>query len=224
MINAQSLSREKIPSTPVKVLLDFQEIRLLQQQAQRIRERKRRTQKPSRPTPEIPDVVLDGEVVLERLLSVRSDQDASQFCKEMFFAHWAERENENIGAVMRLREWTQYIATIPYSKWEPLVEAAGSDRWWGVADILVPLKVEVRWDDRPPSLELRTPFVVRVISGVLQLKELRGQRFRSCARQDCGQIYEITSTHERLYCTSECAHLVAVRRSRNRSLPKRKKG
>ena len=61
----------------------------------------------------------------------------------MFFAHWAESENEKIGAVMRLREWTQYIATIPYSKWEPLVEAAGSDLWWGVDDILVPLKVEV---------------------------------------------------------------------------------
>jgi hypothetical protein len=224
MINAQSMSHQRIPPTSVRVLLDFQEIRLLRHQVQRMPDRKRRTQKPSRPMPEIPDVVLDGEVVLKRLLSVQSDQDASQFCKEMFFAQWAERENEKIGAVRRLRQWTQYIATIPYSKWQPLVEAAGSDRWWGVDNILKPLKVEVRWNDRPPCLELRTYDVVTAISGVLQLKELRGQRFRLCARQDCGQIYEITSNHDRSYCTPECAHLIAVRRSRNRSLRKQKKG
>jgi hypothetical protein len=43
---------------------------------------------------------------------------------------------------------------------------------------------------------------------------LRDLRFKTCARTDCGMPFQVTSKHERNYCTQYCAHLESVRRAR----------
>lgn len=43
-----------------------------------------------------------------------------------------------------------------------------------------------------------------------RLKQLR----LVCERPDCAAIYELTSRHKRKFCSYDCAHLMAVRRSR----------
>lgn len=43
---------------------------------------------------------------------------------------------------------------------------------------------------------------------------LRKLKFKECARPDCAKPFPVTSKHERSYCTTYCAHLESVRRSR----------
>lgn len=43
---------------------------------------------------------------------------------------------------------------------------------------------------------------------------LRGIRFGTCARPDCGTPYPIQSEHKRAYCSQYCAHIESVRRQR----------
>jgi hypothetical protein len=211
------MSQQKISSTPVNVVLDFWEHRYLREN-QRILPRLKGRPPEEWPAPlALPElrVTYEGEVVLNKLLSIRSDDDAIQFGREMFYAQREEEGFEKIAAVMRLRKWTQQLAVVPYAKWNSLMKL-----FWKVDGFylfLQPLTFSVRWYQDTPCLELRTSFVEVAISGVLQLKELQGQRFRACARHDCARIYEVTSSHSRLYCTAECAHLVAIRRARTRT-------
>lgn len=45
---------------------------------------------------------------------------------------------------------------------------------------------------------------------------LRGVKFRSCARTDCGLLFKLESRHKRRYCGQYCAHLESVRRTRRK--------
>lgn len=49
------------------------------------------------------------------------------------------------------------------------------------------------------------------------IDRLKKLRFKVCKRPDCAAIYELSSRHKRKFCSYECAHLMAVRRSRTRS-------
>lgn len=52
---------------------------------------------------------------------------------------------------------------------------------------------------------------------------LNGAKFGICARKDCSGVYEFSSDHKRSYCSPECAHVVAVRNSRERAAKKSSK-
>jgi hypothetical protein len=52
------------------------------------------------------------------------------------------------------------------------------------------------------------------------LDHAEGARVQRCARPDCGVVFAANNRHRRKYCTWDCAHLVAVRKSR---LPKKHK-
>jgi hypothetical protein len=41
-----------------------------------------------------------------------------------------------------------------------------------------------------------------------------GTRFGWCERRDCAKFFRCTNKHKRKYCSPECGHLVAVRKSR----------
>jgi hypothetical protein len=43
---------------------------------------------------------------------------------------------------------------------------------------------------------------------------VKGSKFRICARPDCGKPFEVPDKREKKYCTRDCSHLEAVRRSR----------
>lgn len=44
---------------------------------------------------------------------------------------------------------------------------------------------------------------------------LNDVKFKTCARRDCGRLYA-QSRRDRTFCSRECAHIEAVRRSRNK--------
>jgi hypothetical protein len=52
------------------------------------------------------------------------------------------------------------------------------------------------------------------ILSTIFIDRLRKLRYEVCERPDCAAIYELTSRHERKYCSYDCAHLMTVRRSR----------
>jgi hypothetical protein len=52
------------------------------------------------------------------------------------------------------------------------------------------------------------------ILSTIFIDRLRKLRFKVCERPDCAAIYKLTSQHERKFCSHECGHLMAVRRSR----------
>jgi len=46
------------------------------------------------------------------------------------------------------------------------------------------------------------------------LDHAEGAKVMRCARPDCGIVFTANNQHKRKYCTWDCAHLVAVRKSR----------
>jgi hypothetical protein len=64
--------------------------------------------------------------------------------------------------------------------------------------------------------------VVETITGwemlvaTIHLDLLRHADFKSCARADCGIPFPRLSGHNQIYCSPECAHVVAQRALRRR--------
>lgn len=48
----------------------------------------------------------------------------------------------------------------------------------------------------------------------IMLDHAEGAKVLKCARPDCGIVFTANNRHKRKYCTWDCAHLVAVRKSR----------
>jgi len=49
----------------------------------------------------------------------------------------------------------------------------------------------------------------------VQIDQLRKAQFKVCARPDCRVIFEVTSRHNRFYCSQSCAHTENIRRLRS---------
>jgi hypothetical protein len=62
--------------------------------------------------------------------------------------------------------------------------------------------------------EIMVSTTLQAILATVYVDHLRGINYRLCARSDCSAIYEVSSKHERQYCTQACAHTASVRRRR----------
>jgi hypothetical protein len=62
--------------------------------------------------------------------------------------------------------------------------------------------------------EITVHSALEAILATLYLDGLVGVQYRLCALKDCQQVFEITSNHEREYCSQRCAHNASVRRRR----------
>jgi hypothetical protein len=59
-------------------------------------------------------------------------------------------------------------------------------------------------------------FIDAIVASI-QIDKLRGAEFRYCARSDCTEPFQVESRHERIYCSTDCAHYMAVKNSRARA-------
>jgi len=57
---------------------------------------------------------------------------------------------------------------------------------------------------------------LQAIVATVLIDRIRGTKIQFCARPDCGRPYAVTSSHERKYCESYCAHVESVRRTRRK--------
>jgi hypothetical protein len=59
---------------------------------------------------------------------------------------------------------------------------------------------------------------LEAVLSLLKIELMCGAEYRYCAREDCPNgIFRIESRHPKIYCSHECGHLVAVRKSRRKS-------
>lgn len=63
----------------------------------------------------------------------------------------------------------------------------------------------------PCDGEVQCKDIQEALRTSLFLDKLDGFPWRKCQRKDCGKLFKLTSKRERLYCTTDCAHLQSVR-------------
>lgn len=63
-------------------------------------------------------------------------------------------------------------------------------------------------------VEIAVGTILEAVLAAVFIDNLRGADYRLCALPDCPNDFEITSKHEREYCSQECAHKASVRRRR----------
>ncbi len=56
--------------------------------------------------------------------------------------------------------------------------------------------------------------ILEAILAATDIDGLKGINYQLCALPDCSQVYEVSSNHERQYCSQACAHKASVRRRR----------
>jgi hypothetical protein len=83
--------------------------------------------------------------------------------------------------------------------------------------LLQPLPIKLEWREGKPvgTMILRT--VIDAVVASIQIDKLLGAEFRYCARPDCKKPFQIESRHQRIYCSTDCAHYMAVKNSRARA-------
>lgn len=73
-----------------------------------------------------------------------------------------------------------------------------------------------------PVAEIAVNSALDAMIATLHVDAVNGARFRECKRPDCPNApFALESNHDRIYCSYECAHLMAVRASRQRKAAKR---
>ncbi len=106
------------------------------------------------------------------------------------------------------------LLTNPSHFWKSTYPVLGDDK----RDILNELTLTIRLFPRDRSLKAST-IVAGALSSIIvsiYLDLVRHHKFRKCARHDCSAIFQVQSTHKRMYCTQYCGHIESVRRSRRK--------
>ncbi len=98
-------------------------------------------------------------------------------------------------------------------EWKKLESRFGQKK---VGKLFEPLPISFAWDAKVPTARIRTKKVLTAIIATIQLDVLRGAKFKVCARTDCPNPPFRVEVRHKIYCSHECAHLVAVRNSRER--------
>ena len=86
-----------------------------------------------------------------------------------------------------------------------------------VSRLTGPLPILFDWrGDVPLAKVVLSDSLVAMIA-TIQVDALRGAEFRVCARHDCKNAPFRVEARHKIFCDAACAHLVAVRKSRERA-------
>jgi hypothetical protein len=177
---------------------------------------------------------IDASEIRDGFLAIRDVDDALRFFRETgyFFPLHNERDwgkddipkhphvFATLSEIRRCQGMIRKIAISPLADWAGIAEAYPT-HW-------------CKHFGRAPTMHLHKDVssggvaigVARCLTGLtaivtlIQVDHLAGLEWRACARPDCPRVYRVESRHSRKFCSTECAHLVAVRASRARLLRK----
>jgi hypothetical protein len=76
------------------------------------------------------------------------------------------------------------------------------------------LPIDWRFNSDFPYFGVLTDKIESALRMTVTADLLNGAKFLTCARPDCGQPFKVNSKHARKYCSPNCGHMEAVRRSR----------
>ena len=103
---------------------------------------------------------------------------------------------------------------LPAREWKAL---AGEFAQQKVERLLGRLPIDFQWDAETPVALINCTSAFMTIIATIQVDALRGTQFRVCARHDCNNPPFRVEARHKIFCCSDCAHLVAVRKSRERA-------
>jgi hypothetical protein len=157
----------------------------------------------SRPIP------FGGREYFDAFMAVREPKDALAFVNHFGspaaeISKWGKITFSEFQA---LQELIRTVASTPLSEWPPKQLPIG----------LNPERLSLRWDTIPFTFVHETDMGVEACCAQVFFEKLSGVEFRWCSRPDCSQMFRKETGHDKIYCSSECAHLMAVRASRARS-------
>jgi hypothetical protein len=113
-------------------------------------------------------------------------------------------------------DWQQLLRAAlirPAKEWNALSHEFGLK---GI-ELLFAVPIHFAWDGAVPSAKISAPSALRAMIATIQVEKLQGATFRECARPDCkNPPFKVEARHK-IFCSSDCAHLVAVRNSRKRA-------
>ncbi|WP_348265272.1 hypothetical protein P8935_12165 [Telmatobacter sp. DSM 110680] len=114
-------------------------------------------------------------------------------------------------------EWQQLLREAlvhPAKDWKSLARQFALQK---VSRLAGPMRILFDWQGDVPIAKVVLTDSLTAIIATIQVDALRGAKFRVCARHDCKSApFRIEARHK-IYCDSDCAHLVAVRNSRERA-------
>jgi hypothetical protein len=76
--------------------------------------------------------------------------------------------------------------------------------------------IQFEWNGQIPFLRISTTWTIQAIIATIQMDKLQGAPFKLCARHDCNNPPFKVESRQKIYCSNDCAHLVAVRNQRAR--------
>jgi len=103
----------------------------------------------------------------------------------------------------------------PAREWEAMVAEFGMSE---SRDLLSkPLPIRFDWRGEVPMARILTNRTLDAIIATIKVDKLQGAEFRVCSRFDCKNPPFKVEARQKKFCSSDCAHLVAVRNSRSRA-------
>lgn len=199
------------------------------------------TPTPTKETPTKEAVLLDAWEVRKEFSELRHDRDALQnFLRETGDFCWideyrpiTESELWKFQAAIRqqllkptLSENRIKLATDGILPFDPTdkraLEEASRKAWsamtfeWVIHNRIQAhvMNINIGFENGTLVGEVEARNTFDAILSTVFIDRLKKLRFKVCKRPDCAAIYELTSRHRRKFCSYECAHLMAVRRSR----------
>jgi hypothetical protein len=114
-------------------------------------------------------------------------------------------------------EWQQLFKEAlvrPARDWKAL---AGQFAPGKVSMLTGPLQMLFDYHEKIPVAKVVLTDSLTAIIATIQVEKLQGAEFRVCARPDCKNPPFRIEARQKIYCSADCAHLVAVRNSRKRA-------
>jgi hypothetical protein len=115
-------------------------------------------------------------------------------------------------------EWYELLRTamtMPMNEWPSLANKFPARK---VDILLQPLPIKLEWREGRPVGTMIPRTVIDAVVASIQIDKLLGAEFRYCARPDCKKPFQIESRHRRIYCSTDCAHYIAVKNNRARAV------
>ncbi len=130
------------------------------------------------------------------------------------FAFWM---GLSFADLVRWQELLKECLLAEPNKWESLTKQY--KRLRGAADILKAPELSIGLES-PIRISLLCECVRDAIMAAICLDKLANVKSSMCNRPDCGVVFNHESGHVRKFCSPDCAHLEAVRKSRSRKAGK----
>lgn len=157
----------------------------------------------------------------ERFLALRSKRDLLPFLSEN--GRFCVRSGKRYWTASKIFEWQRIMQRMMKESalhWAQATQFASEDNR---ALLSLYRNVRVRFLTGKGAL-IHCSDILGAMLATIYVDQLMGARsIKACARPDCHKPFQVKSSHGQLYCTWECAHVVAVRSSRARMAARRKR-